>query len=186
MWLKLESIMQIPVNAQDYLAVISFATLGIVVILWLSIVIWAFRDIRSRSRSTVAAILTLLVVAIMPIVGLVIYLLLRPRLTLEAAYDRALEQEALLQQIEEKPVCPTCSRPTQTNWYLCPSCHTHLRHPCPTCRSPLEMHWDICPYCGHLFDVEGGVGEILDQPPAADQPLGTQFIEDEPTSAELR
>ena len=85
--------------------------------------------------------------------GLVIYLLLRPRETLVQAYDRALEQEALLQQIETKPICPTCARPTEPAWFLCPTCHTHLRQPCPVCRSPLELHWDICPYCGYLFET---------------------------------
>ena len=70
----------------------------------------------------------------------------------DRAYDRALEQEALLQQIEERPVCPTCARPTEMTWFLCPTCHTHLRQPCPVCRSPLELHWDICPYCGYLFE----------------------------------
>ena len=52
-------------------------------------------------------------------------------------------------------MCPTCARPTQPNWFLCPACHTHLRQPCPVCRSPLELHWDICPYCGYLFEAAG-------------------------------
>jgi predicted amidophosphoribosyltransferase len=79
------------------------------------------------------------------------------------AYDRALEQEALLQQIEERPACPTCSLPIQPNWFLCPSCHTHLRQPCPVCNSPLELHWDICPYCGYLFEApEQTIEELVD------------------------
>lgn len=127
---------------------------GVLLLLWLAVVIWAFRDIRARSRSGWAVFFTVLLVALVPIVGLVVYWLLRPRETLSAAYDRALEQEALLQQIEERPVCPTCSRPTQANWFLCPTCHTHLRQPCPVCQSPLELHWDICPYCGYLFPDE--------------------------------
>lgn len=138
---------------QTYLTVILSVAGGLVLLLWLALVIWAYRDIRARSRSTGAAVLTVLVVFFLPLIGLVIYLLLRPRETLSEAYDRALEQEALLQQIEERPVCPTCSRPTQANWYLCPACHTHLRQPCPVCHSPLELHWDICPYCGQLMET---------------------------------
>lgn len=139
---------------RTYLAYILGAAGGILILLWLAIVVWAFRDIRSRSRSGWAVFFTVLLVLLLPVVGLVVYLLLRPRATLVETYDRALEQEALLQQIEEKPVCPTCSRPTQPNWFLCPSCHTHLRHPCPVCNSPLELDWDICPYCGYLFPDE--------------------------------
>ncbi|WP_374689652.1 zinc ribbon domain-containing protein [Promineifilum sp.] len=139
---------------QTYLTVIVSVAGGLVLLLLLALVVWAYRDIRARSRSAAAAVLTVLVVAFLPLIGLVIYLLLRPRETLAEAYDRALEQEALLQQIEERPVCPTCSRPTQANWFLCPACHTHLRQPCPVCHSPLELHWDICPYCGNLMETE--------------------------------
>ncbi len=138
-------------NLANYLTVLLGAAGGLLALVWLALVVWAYRDVRARARSTVAAVLTILLVALLPVIGLVVYLLLRPRETLAAAYDRALEQEALLQQIEDKPVCPTCARPTQPNWFLCPACHTHLRQPCPICRSPLELHWDICPYCGYLF-----------------------------------
>jgi hypothetical protein len=138
-------------NIQNYLVGILGVSGGVIILLWLAVIVWAYRDIRLRSLSTATAILVVLIVTVLPIVGLIIYLLLRPRETLIDGYDRALEQEALLQQIEDKPVCPTCSRPTQLNWFLCPSCHTHLRQPCPVCRSPLELHWDICPYCGHLM-----------------------------------
>lgn len=142
-------------SLQSYLTLILGIAGGVVLALWLAVVVWAWRDIRARSRSGWAAFLTVAAVLLLPVVGLVIYLLLRPRRTLLDAYDRALEQEALLQQIEEKPVCPTCSRPTQPNWFLCPACHTHLRQPCPVCHSPLEMQWDICPYCGYLMGTEG-------------------------------
>lgn len=143
-------------SLQPYLTLLLGIAGGLLLILWLAIIIWSYRDIRSRSRSGWAAFFTVLLVALAPVVGLVVYLLLRPRQTLNETYDRALEQEALLQQIEERPVCPTCSRPTQANWFLCPTCHTHLRQPCPVCQSPLELHWDICPYCGYLFPDETG------------------------------
>ena len=146
-------------SIQSYLPLALGISGGLLLILWLAVVVWAFRDIRARSRSGWGALFTVLLVAFAPIIGLVIYLLLRPRETLNDAYDRALEQEALLQQIEERPVCPTCSRPTQANWFLCPTCHTHLRQPCPVCQSPLELHWDICPYCGYLFPDEATLEE---------------------------
>lgn len=140
---------------QAYLTIILSVAGGIVLLFWLAVVIWAVRDIRARSRSGWAALFTLLLVALLPVIGLAVYLLLRPRRTLLDAYDRALEQEALLQQIENKPVCPTCGRATRPDWFLCPDCHTHLRQPCPVCNSPLEMQWDICPWCGYLFEGEG-------------------------------
>lgn len=149
-------------SLRAYSGIVLIVTGALLLVFWLAVIVWAWRDIRARSRSPWAALFTVLLVALLPVIGLVIYLLLRPRATLVEAYDRALEQEALLQQIEERPVCPTCSRPTQPNWFLCPACHTHLRQPCPNCNSPLELQWDICPYCGYLFPAAETAEQLPD------------------------
>ncbi|MDH7487736.1 MAG: zinc ribbon domain-containing protein [Anaerolineae bacterium] len=115
---------------------------------WLSMVIWTFRDIRSRSRDIFAALLAALMVLLFGPIGLLLYLFLRPRETLAEAYDRALEEEALLREIEERVVCPTCGQPPQPDWMLCPYCHTQLKKPCAECGRLLEMEWRLCPYCG--------------------------------------
>lgn len=120
---------------------------------WLSMVIWTHRDIRSRSRDIFAAILAALMVLLFGPIGLLLYLLLRPRETLAEAYDRALEEEALLREIEERVVCPTCGQPTQPDWMLCPHCHTQLKKPCAECERLLEMEWRLCPYCGSAPSV---------------------------------
>lgn len=132
--------------------------LGIVLFLvWLSVGIWAYRDMRHRSRSGGPAILVLLMVFLLPVAGLVIYLLLRPRETLMARYDQSLRQEALLQQIESGTSCPGCARPVAANWLVCPECHVTLRRPCQHCGTPLEMHWLLCPVCAHMVDVPESV-----------------------------
>ncbi len=46
--------------------------------LWLSLIFWTFRDIRSRTRDNFARILAVLVVTVFFIPGIVIYLILRP------------------------------------------------------------------------------------------------------------
>lgn len=117
--------------------------------LWLSLVIWAFRDMRARSRDPFAQILAALLVAALPFVGIIIYVILRPPETLAQAYERALEEEALLQEIEERPACPGCSRTIDANWILCPYCHTRLRKACPDCHALMELSWNLCPFCGN-------------------------------------
>jgi len=114
---------------------------------WLAMIIWAFRDMRSRSRDSLAQIVVALMVALLNIPGLLIYIFLRPRETLSEAYERSLEEEALLQEIEEKPVCPGCRQRVQPEWQACPSCHTRLKKPCINCGRMLELSWDLCPYC---------------------------------------
>ncbi len=132
---------------------------------WLSLVIWTFRDVRARSRDVFAQLLAVLLVLVFNLPGLFLYFILRPRETLAEAYERALEEEALLQDIEERAVCPGCKQKVQPDFMLCPTCHTKLRKPCSNCGRLLHLRWNICPYCGatatpHLTSVpEVGVPE---------------------------
>jgi RNA polymerase subunit RPABC4/transcription elongation factor Spt4 len=115
--------------------------------LWLSLVFWTYRDIRARARDPLARILAVLVVAVLFIPGIVIYLILRPARTLEDEYQQTLEEEALLQAVEESPLCPGCGRRVKENWIVCPNCHTKLKKNCHQCGKLMELPWNLCPYC---------------------------------------
>ncbi|MGB9640991.1 MAG: zinc ribbon domain-containing protein [Anaerolineales bacterium] len=115
--------------------------------LWLSLVIWTYRDIRQRTHDPLARILAILVVAILFLPGIVIYFILRPTNTLEEEYQQSLEEEALLQAIEEPELCPGCGRKVKEDWLVCPSCHTRLKKACHHCGKLLELSWNLCPYC---------------------------------------
>ena len=101
--------------------------------LWLSLVIWTYRDIRKRTRDRLGRILAALLVAVLFLPGLLVYFILRPLTTMEEDYQRTLEEEALLQTIEENPHCPGCTRRIREDWVACPTCHTRLRKPCHHC-----------------------------------------------------
>jgi len=116
--------------------------------LWLSLVIWTFRDIRVRTRDPMMRILAILVVAILFLPGIVVYLILRPRRTMEEEYQQSLEEEALLQSIEDSQLCPGCGRKVRENWMVCPSCHTKVKKNCHNCGKLMELPWNLCPYCG--------------------------------------
>jgi len=116
--------------------------------LWLSLVIWTYRDIRQRARDPLARILSVLVTAVLFLPGMIIYLILRPSRTLEEEYQHTLEEEALLQSIEESSLCPGCSRRIKENWIVCPNCHTKLKKNCHHCGKLMELPWNLCPYCG--------------------------------------
>ncbi len=116
--------------------------------LWLSLIIWTFRDIRARSRDLFAQILATLIVAILNLPGMLVYVMVRPRETLAEAYDRSLEEEALLQSIEEQESCPGCGQRTDREWIVCPFCHTKLKKNCQNCAQAIHMRWTVCPYCG--------------------------------------
>ncbi len=110
--------------------------------------IWTFRDIRSRTRDILTQILATVMVAVIPIAGILVYLMLRPRETLNESYVRALEEEALLSSIEHQEFCPGCGRRVEGDMRFCPSCHTKLRNNCRSCNRAVHLSWDMCPYCG--------------------------------------
>jgi RNA polymerase subunit RPABC4/transcription elongation factor Spt4 len=173
-------------------ASVCFATSGaLLAAVWLSLIIWTFRDMRSRSRDPFAQILATLVVALLPGIGLLVYFILRPRETLAAAYERALEEEALLQEIEERPACPGCSRTVDPHWMICPHCHTRLRKACPDCNALMDLHWKLCPYCGnnHIDPYQVGPPLILAEDVVAahdEQSLGDPGEQDEAELLEER
>src|SRR5215467_8329390 len=119
------------------------------VIFWLSLIIWTFRDIRSRTQDFLSQILATLLVTVFFVGGLFIYLILRPRQTLAELYERQLEEESLLAEMTERPTCPTCHYRVDPEFQVCPSCGTKLRRPCPRCEHLLELKWNVCPYCGY-------------------------------------
>lgn len=116
--------------------------------LWISLVFWTYRDIQSRTQDRMIHILAALLVAVLSLPGVVIYVVLRPAMTIDETYQHTLEEEALLSEVEARQVCPGCGGNTLPDWQLCPTCHTKLRKACTNCGRLMELPWRICPFCG--------------------------------------
>jgi hypothetical protein len=119
---------------------------------WFAVVAWTFRDIEARSRSVFTQVFSTLLVVLFFIPGLLLYLILRPKETLDQAFQRALEEEYLLQDLDDAPVCLGCQRAVDPDFVLCPHCHTRLREPCPSCERLVDVRWSLCPYCASSID----------------------------------
>lgn len=119
-------------------------------LLWLASILWVYRDIRERSDDPVTHIVGVAIAVIFPIVGLPIYMILRPGETLNAAYESQLERDALLSELHSINACPNCRRPTHEDFTVCAFCGTTLRQPCAQCGQPLQPAWRHCPYCAAL------------------------------------
>jgi RNA polymerase subunit RPABC4/transcription elongation factor Spt4 len=117
--------------------------------LWVVLIVWTYRDSESRSRSVVTQTFSTMLAALFFIPGVLLYLMLRPKETLDATFARSLEEEYLLQDIEEHAECPTCHKAIESDWVLCPHCHTALQQPCVNCGRAFDVSWSICPYCAH-------------------------------------
>lgn len=133
---------------------------------WFVLAVWTFRDIEARSRNIVTQVFSTLLAVFFWIPGVLLYMILRPKETLDEAYQRSLEEEYLLQDLQELPLCPTCNHFVHDDWQLCPHCNTQLRDHCHSCGHLVDLRWEICPYCG----AEQGEHEHAAQPPAARRP----------------
>jgi RNA polymerase subunit RPABC4/transcription elongation factor Spt4 len=116
--------------------------------LWFALAVWTYRDITSRSTNPVVQIFSTLIVVLFFAPGATIYLILRPRETLDEAFQRSMEEEYLVQDLEEFPLCPSCRRAVRDDFVYCPNCHVELRRTCASCRRLVDLRWDLCPYCG--------------------------------------
>ncbi|MDZ7727279.1 MAG: zinc ribbon domain-containing protein [Dehalococcoidia bacterium] len=116
--------------------------------LWITLIFWTYRDIRQRSRDPIVQTVAVLLVLVFFLPGHWIYLILRPRYTLSELYERSLEEEALLQDLEDQRACPSCNRRIEDEFLLCPFCRTSLKEPCRSCSKPLNRAWVACPFCG--------------------------------------
>jgi RNA polymerase subunit RPABC4/transcription elongation factor Spt4 len=134
--------------------------------LWVSMVIWTFRDIRDRTRDPYLQVLAVALVAVFNLGGLWLYLILRPRETLSEAYERSLEEEALLQELDDQQACPNCKRRVQDEFVICPSCRMQLKEACVNCGRPLSYVWVACPYCA--TDRRIALGERVEPLDAAE------------------
>ena len=133
--------------------------------LWFALVVWTYRDITSRSTNAFTQIFSTLVVVLFFVPGAIIYLILRPRETLDEAFQRSMEEEYLLQDLDDYPLCPTCRRAVRDDFVFCPHCSTELRHACTTCHRLVDMRWEVCPFCGtdQSTELEPEPSELIRQ-----------------------
>lgn len=119
-----------------------------VLVVWVAAMLWVYRDAASRTRDQAMQAIAVLVVFVFNLPGLILYLIVRPKETLAERYDRQLEAQALLHEIQDKATCPSCRRKIEEDFLSCPYCRATLRMACENCSRALATGWVVCPYCG--------------------------------------
>jgi hypothetical protein len=125
--------------------------------LWMALAYWALKDARARSDNPSLHLFALFVNLLLPVLGLFVYLLVRPSTTIADRQAMALEAEVLAGPPEENPFrpCPACSREVERDWVACPYCHTRFAKRCPSCRNAVRLGWSLCPYCATNLELGG-------------------------------
>lgn len=80
--------------------------------------------------------------------GWLVYILMRPREYIDDVKERELEirsKESLLSKTDIS--CPSCQKPVESTYLICPFCRKKLKNQCEKCGRALNLSWDICPFC---------------------------------------
>lgn len=129
--------------------------LGYIALLWISIIIWVTRDALARSNSILFQAFSILLTIGIPILGVFLYLIIRPSKTqMERYYERleanVLEDEG--KQIKnESPSCDKCLTEVHDDYVYCPNCAFQLKKICHSCKKAFDDKWSMCPYCGKEY-----------------------------------
>ena len=123
--------------------------------LWLASAYWAFRDLQGRTDNPVAPYLAasfvILFTPVFFLLAIIVYRIVRPHERIGDVNERALAEEALLNEVESVPHCPGCRRRINVDWLICPSCRTRLNRVCPNCSRLVGLDWSLCAWCGKDF-----------------------------------
>lgn len=113
-------------------------------VVWLATVIWTVRDVTNRTGNILVQVFAiLLIVLLTPILGLPLYLLIRPQTTLTEKFY----EDVGLAEVETGN-CEACGGEIREGQRFCPHCGTELLAVCPDCGAPKEPEWKFCPDCG--------------------------------------
>jgi len=118
-----------------------------VVVFWVATVYWVYKDARRRINDRLIIALSVLV-AIVPFIGPLVYMLFRPPEYLDDVRERELEIQAIERRLGGRDLrCPVCRAEIEDDFLICPVCTAELRQACTGCERPLEPSWQVCPYC---------------------------------------
>lgn len=118
-------------------------TVVFLVILYVLSIVWVVRDsyLRGSYWYIWAA------VALVPLLGVIAYCLLRPPLLQIDRDEQELEIAIKQRELMKYGECANCGYPVEDTYVLCPNCHQQLRNLCTGCGKALDPMWTVCPYC---------------------------------------
>jgi hypothetical protein len=133
-------------NSQTWFLIRNLGLL-FVVVFWLALAYWVYKDARRRIDDPLLVALSALL-GLVPFLGVLIYMLFRPPEYLDDVRERELEIKAMEERLARRDLfCPVCRAEVESTYLVCPVCTTKLKQSCPSCRAPLEALWQVCPYC---------------------------------------
>src|SRR4029079_3734650 len=132
----------------DALSLVVNLLILFLVVLWIALIAWTFFDARRRISDPIL-VASATAASLFPVLGTIVYSLLRPPEFLADKRERELEvraSELRVRQLEEAS-CPNCEHPVERTFLRCPNCRARIKDTLCACGKPIDPRWLICPYC---------------------------------------
>ncbi len=140
------------------------------ILLWLALGVWVYKDASRRNSAPGYPKIMAAIGVLIPLLGPLLYMAVRPAETVAEQRDRKLETEALERHVMLS--CPDCGFPTEASYLACPSCVRKLKEPCNHCGQPVDPRWAICPFCEKVpASIANRAARDTAQVPAEEMPV---------------
>ncbi|WP_165046088.1 MULTISPECIES: zinc ribbon domain-containing protein [unclassified Adlercreutzia] len=119
------------------------AIVVMLVVLYVLSIVWVIRD--AYLRGTFWYVWGIL--ALVPLIGVIAYCLLRPPLLQIDRDEQELEVALKQRELMKYGECASCGYPVESDYVICPNCHQRLKNLCGACHHALDPAWTVCPFC---------------------------------------
>lgn len=130
----------------DFSIIITLIQLAFVAF-WIVVLGWVWVDASERTTNFFMKLMAVILVAVLNILGLIIYLLLRPKQTIQELYWADLERRYLKYETAELGDCKNCKFSLQPGFNICPKCGVQLKKQCANCHVWVDKSYTYCPFC---------------------------------------
>lgn len=124
-------------------------------VLWFAMIVWVARDVINRSNNILFQVAVILANIVLPVFGLILYLIVRPSKTLLEKYYEELEYTFLSDHAHDEEKCPRCEETLNNEFLYCPGCAERVRNSCWNCKHVYHSRYVVCPYCGKKEKKKG-------------------------------
>ncbi|HRY22687.1 MAG TPA: zinc ribbon domain-containing protein [Candidatus Dojkabacteria bacterium] len=157
------------------------------VVFWFVVLYWVWLDSGERTSNKTVKISYVILVAVLNVVGFLIYLIIRPSQTIEEIYWADLERRYLKYETAELGDCPKCGSQLFPGYTFCPNCRYKLKMKCPRCNVYVDKKNKFCPHCGQELrkrrspEQEFPTKEVMQQQIQATKEEAKEVVESEKT-----
>jgi hypothetical protein len=139
-------------NLVDGIANTNYNILGTVVavisiVFWLVVTSWIWVDSDERTTSKWMRVFYV-IIGLIPVVGWIIYLIVRPSETIDEIYWGDLERRYLKYEAKDLGDCPKCGTQLYPGYIFCPNCKQRIKRKCSNCGVYVDLEYKYCTHCG--------------------------------------